>query len=157
MTKIKSMEPAGVFASFLSFLVLLVSVISVVRGQRCIADANWVDMGRDGCVNFVAGVNGVVRTNNWAGAAIDCTYYEHAGRRAQLLRFRDGSQNDADASFDALYQKFYDNRFYMDKVWVNVYRGGDSTPSRTANIHGYDTWLKTTPHWTHPSFEMPLN
>ena len=122
----------------------LVSLISVVCGQRCINDANWEDMGRDGCVNFVANAE----ESSWSGAAWACFQYEYAGRYAQLLRFRDTSQDVADASFDALYARFYANTMYMDKVWVNVYRGGDSTPSRSANVHGYKMWLK--PSYTNP-------
>ena len=116
MIKRKSMKPA-LSPVFASFLVLLVSVIGVVRGQRCPPDANWEDMGRDGCVNFVAGA----ATNSWSGAAYACIQYESGGRYAQLLRFRDGSQNDADASFNALYARFYAKRLYTDKMWVNIW------------------------------------
>ena len=146
MIKRKSMKPA-LSPVFASFLVLLVSVIGVVRGQRCPPDANWEDMGRDGCVNFVAGA----ATNSWSGAAYACVQYESGGRYAQLLRFRDGSQNDADASFNALYAKFAQ---YEDAlggyVWVNIYQGSDGSSSRSPSIHVYDTWLKTSPLWTRP-------
>ena len=80
----------------------LVSFTGVICVQRCINNANWEDMGRDGCVNFVANAE----ESSWPGAAYACFQYEYAGRYAQLLRFRDTSQDVADASFDALYARF---------------------------------------------------
>ena len=55
----------------------------------------------------------------------------------------DTSQDVADASFDALYVRFVQKKMYMEKVWVNVYRGGGSEPSKSANMHGYKTWVNT--------------
>ena len=58
----------------------LVSFTSVVCGQRCINNANWEDMGRDGCVNFVANAE----ENSWTGAAYACFQYEYAGLKVLI-------------------------------------------------------------------------
>ena len=124
--------------------VLAIVSVNVVCGQRCKNDPEWEDMGPDGCINFMAEAYG----GTFSGTGIHCTSIEHAGRYAQLMRFRDSSQAAADASFDALYLKFKAyNSVLDDKVWVNIYRGGNVV-GRNANQHEYHTWLKNTIPYT---------
>ena len=138
----KKTRPARSLA-FASFLVLSVSV---VRGQRCMPDVEWEDMGRDGCINFKQGNDKI----SWTLAGLECIKIEYAGRYAQLMRFRDSSQVAADTSFNALYAKFkqYENAL-GGYVWVNIYQGSDTGyfDPRSPTIHRYLNWQKTLPYY----------
>jgi hypothetical protein len=82
--------------------------------ERCPSAFTYLE--EDGCLNTLASEDGGDE-ETWYNAI--CTRFDHwHGNTPQLFRFRDSTQEAADASFDKVYSRF--GLDWLGNVWVNI-------------------------------------